>query len=93
MTMESPRTIDRDGSDGPSVGSSVPVAFLKKGEYGKVVMISGKKEIKTYLEGLGFIRGTPVRIVNHDSSGHILEVKGSRIAIDDGMAMKIMVSL
>ena len=92
MTVESPRSNDNDVLD-DTVVSSVPVAFLKKGECGKVVKISGKKEIKTYLEGLGFIRGTPVRIVNHDNSGHILEIKGSRIAIDDGMALKIMVTL
>jgi len=85
-------------SAGPSVfiegtsGSSIPVSFLKKGESGKVVRISGKKEVKNFLEGLGFIPGTPVRIVNHDNSGHILEVRGSRIAIDNGMAMKIMVT-
>jgi len=73
-------------------GPSVPISFLKNGESGKVVKISGKKEVKNFLEGLGLIPGTPVRIVNHDNYGRILEVRGSRIAIDDGMAMKIMVS-
>ena len=62
------------------------------GESGKVVKISGKKEVKSFLEGLGFIPGTPVKIVNRDNSGRILEIRGSRIAIDDGMAMKIMVT-
>ena len=81
-------TILYDGASGPSV----PVSFLKNGDLAKVVRISGKKEVKSFLEGLGFIPGTPIRIVNKDNCGHILEVRGSRIAIDDGMAMKIMVS-
>jgi len=73
-------------------GPSVPISFLKKGESGKVVRISGKKEVKTFLEGLGFVPGTSVKMVNNDTSGRILEIRGSRIAIDNGMAMKIMVS-
>ncbi len=92
MNMETTQSagsaVFSEGTSGPSV----PISFLKKGESGKVVRISGKKEIKNFLEGLGFIPGTPVRIVNQDSCGRILEIRGSRIAIDDGMAKKIMVS-
>ena len=71
---------------------SIPLSFLRNGESGKVVRISGKCEVKRFLEGLGFIPGTSIRMVNLDKSGRILEVMGSRIAIDEGMAAKIMVT-
>jgi len=37
------------------------------------------------------VPGAMIRIVKSDLSGQILEVKGSRIALDSSMAMKIMV--
>ena len=75
----------------PIQGTSIPVSFLKKGETGTVRAVSGKSDVKKFLEGLGFVPGTKIRIVNNDKSGHILEVKGSRIALDNSMAMRIMV--
>ena len=83
---------NRKDSETAATGLCVPLSFLKSGDTGTVQKISGKTDIRKYLEGLGFVPGTLIRIVSYDNSGHILEVKGSRIAIDSGMAMKIMVS-
>ncbi len=92
MNMEVTQSAGFNSISENTSGPLVPISFLKSGESGKVVKISGKKEVKNFLEGLGFIPGTPVKIVNRDNSGRILEIRGSRIAIDDGMAMKIMVT-
>ncbi len=73
-------------------GPSVPISLLKQGDAGVVMRVSGKEEIRKFLSGLGFIAGTKVRIVTLNRTGLILDVKGSRIAIDGNMASKIYVS-
>ncbi len=92
MSLENPLQTIHDNSDVSHTGPSVPLSFLRNGEVGTVQKISGKTEVRKFLEGLGFVPGTPVRIVCYDRTGHILEIKGSRIAIDSGMATKILVS-
>ena len=71
-------------------GPSMPLSFLKQGEPGVVVKISGKEEVRKFLAGLGFISGTEIRIVNSVNGNVIVDVRGSRVAIDSGMASKIM---
>ncbi|MBE6523844.1 MAG: ferrous iron transport protein A [Thermoplasmata archaeon] len=86
--MDSPQSPNTQHLAG---GSAIPVSLMKRGEYGTVNKVSGKTDIRRFLEGLGFVPGAMVRIVKSDLSGHILEVKGSRIALDSSMATKIMV--
>ena len=52
--------------------------------------ISGREETKRFLAGLGFTPGTEVRAVSEASGNVILDVKGSKIAIDRKMASKIL---
>jgi ferrous iron transport protein A len=73
-------------------GPTVPVSLLKQGDAGVVMKISGKEEVRKFLAGLGFIAGTEIKIVSFNKTGVILDVKGSRIAIDGNMATRIYVS-
>jgi ferrous iron transport protein A len=75
-----------------SNGPTIPISFLKQGDAGVVMKVSGREEIRKFLSGLGFIAGTKVRIVTFNNNGLILDVKGSRIAIDGSMASKIYVT-
>ncbi len=68
---------------------SFPLSFMRTGEQGVINRISGKDEVRKYLSGLGFIPGTEVRIVNVVNGNVIVDVKGSRVAIDASMAGKI----
>lgn len=86
--MDSPQS---PSTQRPIGGSAIPVSLMKRGEYGTVSRVSGKTDIRKFLEGLGFVPGAMVKIVKSDLSGHILEIKGSRIALDRTMATKIMV--
>jgi ferrous iron transport protein A len=92
MSLETPLQTCCSDTELPRAGPTVPLSFLRNGDIGTVQKVSGKTEVRKFLEGLGFVPGTPVRIVSYDRTGHILEIKGSRIAIDNGMATKIMVS-
>ena len=70
--------------------SGVPISTAKVGESGMIVRISGKAETKKFLSELGFTTGTKIKAVCQVDGNLILEVKGSKIAIDRGMATRIM---
>ena len=65
-------------------------SMARVGDKGTVVSISGREETKRFLAGLGFTPGTEVRAVSEASGNVILDVKGSKIAIDRKMASKIL---
>ena len=64
--------------------------YPRVGDKGTVVSISGREETKRFLAGLGFTPGTEVKAVSEASGNVILDVKGSKIAIDRKMASKIL---
>ena len=66
------------------------VSLARVGDKGTVVSISGREETKRFLAGLGFTPGTEVKAVCEASGSVILDVKGSKIAIDRKMASKIL---
>ncbi len=77
---------------GAPVGPSLPLTMCRKGEKATILRISGKEETKKFLVGLGFTVGSPVSIVNRAGDNLILDVRGSKIAVDGSMASKIMVN-
>jgi ferrous iron transport protein A len=52
---------------------------------------TGKEEMKRHLQDLGFIRGENVKVIGENQSGIILLLKGVRIALNRGLASKILV--
>jgi len=69
--------------------SGVPLVTAKIGDGGKVVRVSGKQEVRKFLCELGFVIGAHVFVVNENSGNMILDIKGSRIAMDRAIASKI----
>lgn len=69
--------------------SGVPLVTAKIGECGKIVRISGRTDTRKFLCELGFVIGENVSVVSENSGNLILDVKGSRIAMDKMMASKI----
>lgn len=84
------RTMGPSRNNGLTDLPGIPVAMAKVGDCGTVLRIEGKEETRKFLAGLGFTPGTTVRAVCEASGNMILEVKGSKIAIDRKMAMKIL---
>ncbi len=68
------------------------LALLSVGESGTIRELRGKVEVIHHLQNLGFAPGTEVSVVGQSGSGMILAVKGSRVALNRGMASKIMVA-
>ena len=57
-----------------------------------IIDIKGQEEMKRHLQDLGFIRGEKVRVVGENASGMILMVKGVKVALNRGLANRIMVN-
>ena len=69
----------------------MPLAMAKIGDVNIIKKISGRDEVRQHLAELGFVVGEEVQVVNEMGGNLILAVKGTRIALDKAMAMRIMV--
>ena len=67
----------------------MPLIFAKEGETVTIRRISGKDDVRQHLAELGFVMDAEVLIVSHMAGNLIVQVKGSRIALDKSMAQRI----
>ncbi len=70
----------------------MPLAMVMEGETRTITEFKGQEEMKRHLQDLGFIRGEKVRVVGENASGMILMVKGVKVALNRGLANRIMVN-
>ena len=68
-----------------------PLTLANSGEELMIRKIGGNGETKRFLEGLGFVVGGNVTVVNEISGNVIVKVKESRVAISKEMAQRVMV--
>ena len=61
------------------------------GEDVKIKKITGNTETKKFLNSLGFVIGEGITIVSDLGGNLIVNIKGTRIALDKSMASRIMV--
>ena len=69
----------------------MPLTLLKPGESSLITRIGGKPDVRQFLEGLGFVVGTPVTVISQIEGNVICSIKDARIAISREMAAKIFV--
>lgn len=69
----------------------MPLTMLNIGETGKIKRIGGNEETRRFLNNLGFVVGTEVSVVSAIGGNVIVNIKNSRVAINEGMAKRIMV--
>ena len=69
----------------------MPLSLLKSGESSLITRIGGKPEPRQFLEGLGFVVGTPVSVITEIDGNIICTVKDARVAVSKEMAQKIYV--
>ena len=67
------------------------LAMMAPGQIGTIQSFRAKDEVKRHLQNLGFVAGEKVQVLSETSSGMILLVKDVRIALNRGLANKIMV--
>ena len=69
----------------------MPLTLAEIGKENIVNRIIGKQQVKSHLEDLGFVVGSPITVINIIGGNVIVNIKESRIAISREMAQKIMV--
>lgn len=69
----------------------MPLAFANIGEKNVVKKIGGNSETKKHLESLGFVTGTEVTVISSLCGNVIVNIMGTRIAISNEMAKKILI--
>ena len=69
----------------------LPLSMADRGEPRTIFKIGGKDEVRRHLAELGLVVGEQVQVVNQLGGNIILQVKDSRIALDSGLAQRIMI--
>ncbi len=69
----------------------MPLAFGDVGTSYTIQRVSGTPEVRKHLENLGFVQGAEVKIINTLNGNIIVNVKETRVAINEDMARKIMI--
>ena len=69
----------------------MPLTMAKIGEESSIKKVGGKEKTRLFLANLGFIPGSHVTVITKTSGNLIVNIKESRVAISQGMAVKIMV--
>lgn len=68
----------------------IPLTMAKAGETVTIRRITGKDDIRQHLAELGFVVDTEVTVVSQIAGNLIVQVKDSRVALDQSMAGRIM---
>ena len=69
----------------------VPLTMATPGEPVTIRRITGKDDVRQHLAEMGFVVDTEVTVVSAIAGNLIVQVKNSRVALDKGMANRIMI--
>jgi Fe2+ transport system protein A len=69
----------------------MPMALVQRGEYATIKRITGDGEVRRHLAELGFVVGERIGVVAELGGNMIVDVKGSRVALDRVLLRRIMV--
>ena len=69
----------------------MPLTMANVGEPLEIKKISGRDDTKRFLASLGFVVGGQVTIISRFWENFIINVKGTRVAIDQSMAKRILI--
>ncbi|MCI8590364.1 MAG: ferrous iron transport protein A [Clostridiales bacterium] len=69
----------------------MPLTFAQIGEENVIRKIGGNTQVRSHLEHLGFVPGGLVEVVSSMGGNLIVNIKGSRVAISQEMANKILI--
>ena len=68
----------------------MPLTMLNPGESASIVRVGGNEETKRFLENLGFVAGSEVKVISRNEGNIIAQIKESRVAVSKGIANKKM---
>lgn len=65
--------------------------MARTGEVNSIKRVTGKEEVRRFLESLGFVEGSEVTLLSKNGGNIIVKIRESRVAISKEMANRIMV--
>ena len=69
----------------------MPLTMASIGEANTIRKVGGNEETQRFLENLGFVAGAEITVVSAIGGNVIVNIKDSRVAINQDMARHIMV--
>ena len=69
----------------------MPLTMASIGAANTIRKVGGNEETKRFLENLGFVAGAEITVVSAIGGNVIVNIKDSRVAINQDMARHIMV--
>ena len=70
----------------------MPLTMAPVGQASKIQRVGGNDETKRFLANLGFVVGSEVTVISAIGGNVIVNIKDSRVAINQDMAHHIMVA-
>lgn len=70
----------------------MPLTMAPVGQVSKIQRVGGNDETKRFLANLGFVVGSEVTVISAIGGNVIVNIKDSRVAINQDMARHIMVA-
>ena len=70
----------------------MPLAMLKQGNSGIIKELHGGSAAVKHLEDMGFVAGETVRVISELAGNLIIELKGSRLALNKTLANRIILN-
>ena len=70
----------------------MPLTMAPVGKASKIQRVGGNDETKRFLANLGFVVGSEVTVISAIGGNVIVNIKDSRVAINQDMARHIMVA-
>ncbi len=69
----------------------MPLTMASPGEPVTIRKITGKDDVRQHLAEMGFVVDTDVTVISDLSGSLIVQVKNCRVALDKGMANRILI--
>ena len=69
----------------------MPLAMADAGQTGTIRQVTGRDDVRAHLATLGFVTGQQVTVVAKLAGNLILNVKGTRVALDRKLAARVMI--
>lgn len=69
----------------------MPLTLARPGEKNEIKKVGGNEETKRFLNNLGFVVGADITVISINGGNMIINIKDSRVAVNEDMAKKIMI--
>ena len=69
----------------------MPLTLARAGETVTIRKITGRDEVRRHLAELGSVPDSPIKVVSRVAGSLIVQIKDSRVALNRGMAARILV--